>query len=104
MVQVNIFEAKTDLSKLIRLLEQKKEDLIIVARNGKPIVKMTLINETPVLNRIGIAKGKLNITGDFDADNAEIADMLSQAKTENMSFMTHDELIGDYNEKCIVLV
>ena len=77
MIQVNIFEAKTDLSKLIRLLEQKKEDLITVARNGKPVVKMTLINDTPVSNRIGIAKGKFNIIGDFDADNAEIADMLT---------------------------
>ena len=30
--------------------------------------------------------------------------LLSQAKTENMSFLTHDELISDYNEKCVILV
>jgi len=76
MMQVNILEAKTDLSKLIRLLETKKEDFITVARNGKPIVKITLINEVPVSKRIGVAKGKFTVKGDFDADNGEIADML----------------------------
>jgi len=77
MKQVNILEAKTEFSKLIRMLETKKEDYITVARNGKPVVIMRLINETPVSNRIGIAKGKFTIHGDFDADNEEIADILS---------------------------
>lgn len=77
MMQVNILEAKTDFSKLIRLLETKKEDYITVARNGKPVVKITLINEVPVANRIGIAKGRFTVKGDFDADNEAIADMLT---------------------------
>ena len=77
MMQVNILEAKTDFSKLIRLLESKREDCITVARNGKPVVKMTLIHETPVSNRIGIAKGKFDLHGDFDADNEEIAGLLA---------------------------
>ncbi len=76
MKQVNILEAKTDFSKLIRLLETKKEDFITIARNGKPVAKITLINETPVSKRIGIAKGKFTIKGDFDSDNAQIADMM----------------------------
>ena len=77
MLQVNILEAKTELSKLIRLLESKREDSITVARNGKPVVKMTLINEVPVSKRIGVAKGKFHISGDFDADDREIAEMLT---------------------------
>lgn len=77
MLQVNILEAKTDFSKLIRLLESKREDSITVARNGKPVVRMTLINEIPVSKRIGVAKGKFNISGDFDADEREIADLLT---------------------------
>ena len=76
MMQVNILEAKTDFSKLIRLLETKKEDFITVARNGKPVAKITLINETPVSKRIGVAKGKFTIKGDFDTDNEEITEML----------------------------
>ena len=76
MMQVNILEAKTDFSKLIRLLESKREDCITVARNGKPVAKITLVHETPVSKRIGVAKGKFSMKGDFDADNQEIADML----------------------------
>ena len=74
MLQVNVFEAKTDFSKFIRLLESKREDCITVARNGKPVVKITLINDTPVEKRIGVAKGKFSLKGDFDADNKEIAE------------------------------
>ena len=77
MKQVNILEAKTDFSKLIHLLELKKEDYITIAKNGKPVAKLTLINDAPVENRIGIGKGKFNINGDFDEDNSVIADMLS---------------------------
>jgi len=77
MKQVNILEAKTDFSKLIRLLETGREDYITVARNGRPVVKMTLVNEVPVSNRIGAAKGKFCVHGDFDADDQAIADMLS---------------------------
>ena len=76
MIQVNILEAKTDFSKLIRLLETKKEDYITVARNGKPVARITLINEIPVSKRIGIAKGKFTVKGDFDADNDEITEMM----------------------------
>ena len=73
MMQVNVLEAKTDLSKLIRILETKKEDSITVARNGKPVVKMTLIEEAPVSKRIGIAKGRYKAPENFDACNEEAA-------------------------------
>ncbi len=77
MMQVSIREAKTNFSKLIRLLETKEEDFISVTRNGRPVVKITLINETPVPNRIGIAKGKFTVKGDFDADNAAITGLMT---------------------------
>lgn len=73
MMQVNVFEAKTDFSKLIRILESKKEDSITVARNGKPVVKITLIDESPVSKRIGIAKGRYKAPENFDACNEEAA-------------------------------
>ena len=37
-MQVNILEAKTELSKLIRLVETGKEESVIIARYGKPVV------------------------------------------------------------------
>lgn len=75
-MQVDILEAKTDFSKLIRILESKREESITVARNGKPIVKMVLIDETPVSKRIGNVRGKFVINGDFDADNEAISELL----------------------------
>jgi len=77
MMQVNIIEAKADFSRLIRLLESRREDYITVARNGKPIAKITLIDEPSVSKRIGVGKGRFTVNGDFDADNFEIGDLLS---------------------------
>ena len=77
MIQVNVLEAKTELSKLIRLLESKREDYITVARNGKPVVKITLIDDTPVSKRIGIARGKYKAPDDFDACNEDAVKLLT---------------------------
>ena len=57
MTQINMLEAKTDLSKLVRMLETKQEDVIYLARNGTAVVQMTLIPERPVSKRIGVAEG-----------------------------------------------
>lgn len=56
MCQVNILQAKTELSKLILLLETDKEDEVIIARNGKPVAKLELYKKSSE-KRIGIAKG-----------------------------------------------
>ena len=77
-MQVNVLEAKTDFSKLIRLLESGREEYIIVARNGRPVVKMSLLEDSPVSRRIGIAKGKFRAPEDFDANNDEAAAMLME--------------------------
>lgn len=72
MLQVNVLEAKTELSRLIKLIESGKEDQIIIARYGKPIVKMSVYEDVPIANRIGIAKGKFEVPDDLDRDNGEI--------------------------------
>ncbi len=74
-MQVNILEAKTNLSNLVKLIETGKEDRIIIARYGKPVVKMVLYNDAPVSRRIGVAKGKLKSPEDLDQHNDEIAAM-----------------------------
>ena len=78
-MQVNILEAKTELSKLIRLIESGKEDQIIIARYGRPVVKMTVYNDTPASKRIGIAKGRLKSPDDLDRDNGKIAQLFGGA-------------------------
>ena len=74
-MQVNILEAKTKLSSLIRMVETGQEDMVVIARYGKPVVKITVFNDTPVSKRIGIAKGRLKTPVDLDRDNEEIAAM-----------------------------
>ena len=74
-MQVNILEAKTNLSNLVRLVESGKEEMVVIARYGKPVVKMVTYCDTPVSKRIGVAKGKLKSPEDLDQYNDEIAAM-----------------------------
>ena len=74
-MQVNILEAKTNLSNLVKLVETGKEEDIIIARYGKPVVKMVLYNDAPVSKRIGAAKGRLKSPKNLDKFNDEIAEM-----------------------------
>ena len=76
-MQVNVFEAKTDFSKLIRLVELRREEFITIARNGKPVAKIVPFENAPVSKRIGIAKGKFHDPEDFDAYDDEVAAMLT---------------------------
>ena len=75
-MQVGVFEAKTDFSRLIRLVESRREESITVARNGRPVAKIVPYDNAPVSKRIGVAKGKFEVPDDFDAGNEEIAAML----------------------------
>ena len=78
-MEVNVIQAKTDLSKLLHLLETKQEDAIIVSRYGKPIAKIISYEETTVSNRIGILKNQpysAHTQEEFDKNNEEIAGML----------------------------
>ena len=76
MCKMNVLEAKTNFSKIIAMLERKEEKEVIVARAGKPVVKITLCdNREDVSKRIGIAEGKFVLPDDIDEYNDEIARM-----------------------------
>lgn len=75
MTQVNMLEAKTDLSKLVKMLESRQEEVIYLARNGTPIVQMTLIPKKQSTKRIGIAEGKFQVPDEFEDWDKEIEDM-----------------------------
>ena len=65
MTQVNIHEAKTHLSRLIEAAERGEE--VIIARSGKPAVRLTPV-EGPGKPRIpGALKGRIRVSDDFDA-------------------------------------
>lgn len=80
MTQVNMLEAKTDLSKLVRMLENGTEDVIYLARNGKAVVQMTLIPEQPATQRIGVARGAFTVPDEFDNWDQEIAGMFEDVE------------------------
>lgn len=65
---VNISKAKTDLSKLIQKLVDKDETEIIVTKNGKPLVRIALFQQTNNC-RLGVAKKEL-AAFDYDAFNS----------------------------------
>lgn len=72
-MQVNIFDAKTNLSKLIKMLESKEESSITIARHGKPVAVLLPVAQQDVSKRIGLLSGKILYSGDFDRDNEAIA-------------------------------
>lgn len=74
MTQVNIFDAKTNLSQLIKLLETKQEDEIIIARNGKPAAKLILFVSRENNKRTGLFNGQMKsmTQEEFDSVNKEI--------------------------------
>jgi len=65
-MQVNVFEAKSNLSKLLKLLEEGKEDYIIIAKHGKPCAKITFESGVDVSKRLGAAEGMFKFPEDFD--------------------------------------
>lgn len=75
MCQVNMLQAKTDLSKLVKKLETGEEEVVVIARNGKPIVQMTLINEKQNMKRLGIAEGLFDVPSDFTEWDKELEEL-----------------------------
>ena len=65
-LQVNIHEAKTQLSKLIQAALNVKQ--VIIARGNKPVVRLEVLPEAQGKRKIGNAKGLvLSMADDFDA-------------------------------------
>jgi prevent-host-death family protein len=64
-VQVNIYEAKSKLSKLINRVIAGEE--VIVAKSGKPVAKIVPLDKPIQDRKPGSAKGKIIISDDFDA-------------------------------------
>ena len=63
-MQVNIYEAKARLSKLIEAAEKGEE--VIIARAGQPLVRLVPITNRGT-RRFGIDSGQYSVPDDFDA-------------------------------------
>jgi prevent-host-death family protein len=76
METINIHKAKTHLSRLVE--QAAKGEAFVIAKAGKPMVKVVPINELPIkpMRRIGFMKGRISVPDDFDTMmQKEIEDM-----------------------------
>jgi prevent-host-death family protein len=62
---VNIHDAKTHFSKIINQALNGEE--IIVARGGKPLIRLVPYEEEVSIRKGGQFKGLINLSDDFDA-------------------------------------
>jgi prevent-host-death family protein len=65
METVNIYKAKTQLSKLVDLASAGTD--VVIARAGRPVARLTALNTQNRLTGLGALKGKGWIADDFDA-------------------------------------
>jgi prevent-host-death family protein len=72
MITVNIHEAKTQLSKLVD--QAVNGDAFVIARAGKPLVKVAGLDTPDAPKRVGFLEGEIVVPKDFDRmGEAEIA-------------------------------
>ena len=62
---INIYEAKTTLSRLVDQAASGED--VIIARGGKPVARLTQLQSAKRKIRFGLLKGKIKVAGDFDA-------------------------------------
>jgi len=73
MQKVNMHEAKTNLSKLVELVEQGER--VVIARNGEPVAELIPYAERTGRRKGGQLKGKVWVSPDFDAPSPEIEEL-----------------------------
>lgn len=71
---VNIKEAEAHLARLLEQVASGTE--VIIAKEGKPMARVSRIEERKSKIRFGVLKGKVKISDDFDAPLPE--DLLSE--------------------------
>lgn len=76
-VQVNILEAKNQLSKLVQAVLDGEE--VVIAKNGTPVVRLVALTDRPRTTGFGAWKGLLKLSDDWDSPetNAAIAKAMS---------------------------
>lgn len=62
---VNIYEAKTHLSRLLREVAMGEE--IVIAKDGRPLARLVPVTSGEATRELGFAAGRVVIGDDFDA-------------------------------------
>ena len=69
MIQVNIHEAKTHLSRLLAQAAAGEE--VVIAKSGKPLAKLTPIGNVKPKRTLGRDSGLFEVPEDFNASLPE---------------------------------
>ena len=64
MVQVNVYEAKTQLSRLVAQAERGED--VVIARAGVPAVRLVPVEQGRWAPRLGAWAGQVVVADDFD--------------------------------------
>ncbi|MGH7821236.1 MAG: type II toxin-antitoxin system Phd/YefM family antitoxin [Candidatus Binatia bacterium] len=65
MGEINVYEAKTHLSRLLDRAAAGEE--LVITRHGRPVAVLGPFREKARPRRLGILRGKVRISSDFDA-------------------------------------
>jgi prevent-host-death family protein len=74
MIQVNMHEAKTNLSRLIQKVIEGEQ--VIIAKDGHPVVKLVLLDELKPNRRLGTAAGVIQLADDYTSPLPELEEYL----------------------------
>ena len=64
-MQLNLYDAKTRLSELVEAASQG--ETIVIAKAGRPLAKLGPVDTVRTPVRLGLMKGLIRISGEFDA-------------------------------------
>jgi antitoxin (DNA-binding transcriptional repressor) of toxin-antitoxin stability system len=76
---VNMLEAKTHLSRLVEAIETGAETEMVIARNGRPVARLTGLKAPQPPRRLGVARGQFTLPDSIDAANPLIAELFEQS-------------------------
>lgn len=77
---VNMQQAKSNLSKLVKAIEECVYKEVTITKNGYPVAKLVPIFNKHLGQRIGVAKGLFQMPNNSDALNDQVANLFTNAK------------------------
>lgn len=76
---VNIHAAKTHLSRLVE--EAANGSPFVIAKAGKPIVKVTAVDAPARVRRLGFMAGEIAVPDDFDIMGSDVIERMFGGQT-----------------------
>ena len=78
MKRVNMHDAKSNLSSLVREVREGTEREVVICLAGQPVAKLVPVAEAPQ-RQLGVDRGRITIAPDFDAVGPEITALFEGA-------------------------